>query len=288
MEFIWTILKDLAYIIVAFLWLFVGKLVFDYLRPSFHLEKELVKTDNFALALSFSGYLIGLSLGLGGAIFGPSQGFLYDLLTISVYSFFSIILLNISLIISDKFIFPKFRNIEEEILRDQNCGVGAVDAGISIASGLIILGAISGEEGNILGGLLSSGVYWIFGQLIFIVFAKIYPRLMILDLQKELEKDNIAVGVVFGGLLVALGNLIRFAIHGEFDSILDGVINLGYLLAPGLIALILMPFLFDRVIFKMEAFTEELLQEERPNLGVGFLLAGIYILTSFIVGWSLS
>ncbi|MCB0313827.1 MAG: DUF350 domain-containing protein, partial [Calditrichaeota bacterium] len=38
------------------------------------------------------------------------------------------------------------------------------------------------------------------------------------DLHAEIEKDNVAVGVAFAGVLIAIGNIVRIGASGDFIS----------------------------------------------------------------------
>ena len=65
-------LSGLLYIVAAFLLFMVGKLAYDFQLRRVNLNAELLERDNLALALSLSGYFLGLTLAVGGALAGTA------------------------------------------------------------------------------------------------------------------------------------------------------------------------------------------------------------------------
>ena len=68
------VLSALVYLLAVFALFFIGKVVYDRLHRQFNLSDELVKKDNFALALAGVGYYLGLGIALGGVLEGESSG----------------------------------------------------------------------------------------------------------------------------------------------------------------------------------------------------------------------
>ncbi len=272
----------IIYLISAFALFFVGKVVFDRINRSYQLNEELVKKDNSALAIAMVGYYFGLTLSIGGVIVGPSAGLLEDLIDILLYGPLAIILMNASAIINDKFILYKFNNTKE-LIEDQNVGTGAVECAVYIATGMIIFGAISGQDGS----LITAIVFWGLGQLALILTGIIYNLITPYDIHSHIEKNNVAVGVSFAGALVGIGNVIRHAVSGDFQSWSENLsIFLGFTIM-GLIFLPIIRFLSDKVLLPGENITDELVHQEKPNIGAAFIEAFSYIGASFFIVWSL-
>lgn len=272
----------IIYLISAFALFFVGKVVFDRINRSYQLNEELVKKDNSALAIAMVGYYFGLTLSIGGVIVGPSAGLLEDLIDILLYGPLAIILMNASAIINDKFILYKFNNTKE-LIEDQNVGTGAVECAVYIATGMIIFGAISGQDGN----FITAIVFWGLGQLALILTGIIYNLITPYDIHSHIEKNNVAVGVSFAGALVGIGNVIRHAVSGDFQSWSENLsIFLGFTIM-GLIFLPIIRFLSDKVLLPGENITDELVHQEKPNIGAAFIEAFSYIGASFFIVWSL-
>ena len=267
-------------IVVFFIFFFVGKVVNDLLHREYKLNFELVEKDNAALALALVGYYFGLVLALGGTIVGPSAGLVEDLTDLVIYGILSVILLNISWFLCDKLILYKFK-VSEELIRDHNQGTGAVSAGISIASGFIIYGAVSGEGGNIWTVL----GFWALGQVILILAGLVYELITPYSIHEEIEKDNVAAGVSFAGALVAIGVIIGLAGEGDFTAwSVDLPVYIGFAIL-GLILLPIIRLLTDKVLLPTVKLSDEISAQEKPNLGAAYIEAFSYIAAAFIISW---
>jgi uncharacterized membrane protein YjfL (UPF0719 family) len=252
-------------ILICLLVLAFAKFVNDLITP-YVVDIELAQRDNTALAVSFSGYMMAVMIVFIGALIGPSSGIGLDLLNVGSYSVGGIVLLNLARFINDKCILYKFSNFKE-IIEDRNVGTGAVQFGSYIASGLIVAGAIQGEGG----GFLSVLALFAAGQVVLVIFTLIYNLVTPFDIHDEIEKDNAAVGVAFGGALIAIGIVLMNASAGNFAG---WGIHLSSFVLHSLVVLLLLPivrFCFDKFLFARFDLNREI-QEDR-NLGAGFLEA---------------
>ncbi len=268
------------YLVAVFFLFFVGKFVFDKLNRRFDLRAQLVKEDNFAVAIAVVGYYLGLVFAIGGILLGPSTYWLDDLIDIFFYGIIAIVLLNLSAFINDKIILYKFDNVKE-IIDDRNVGTGVILAANHIATGLIIYGAISGEGGD----LITACVFWILGQIALIIASLIYNLITSFDVHDEIEKDNVAVGVAFAGMLIAMGNVICVGLSGDFISWSVNLTQFGAFVLFGLILLPVLRFVTDKILLPGENLTKELIHQETPNVGAGAIEAFSYIAASFLLGW---
>lgn len=285
-EISFIVYDAVVYIMAAFAIFLIGKFIYQLLHPSLKVKEELVKKDNFAFAIAHVGYYIGLLFAIGSAIVGPSNGLLTDVIDIAVYGLLAIVLLNISIFLSDYLILRKF-SMRKEIIEDQNVGAGVVEAATSVASGLIIFGAVSGESDNLLFGILTAVVFWAFGQLALIVTTRIYNWITPYNLHEHIEKDNVAVGVGFAGAIIAIGNLIRFGLTGDFDGWLPTFTEAGFELVVGLILLPVMRLITDKILLPGERLTDEIINQEKPNVGAALIEAFAYIGGSVLITWCL-
>ncbi len=268
------------FIIVFFSFFFIGKVINDLLHREYKLNFELVEKDNAALALAVVGYYCGLVLAIGGTIAGPSAGLVEDLYDLVIYGILSIILLNISWFLCDKLILFKFR-VSEELIRDHNQGTGVVSAGISVASGFIIYGAVSGEGGSIWTVL----VFWALGQVLLILAGLVYELITPYNIHEEIEKDNVAAGVSFAGALVSIGVIIGLAGEGDFTAwSVDLPVYIGFAVL-GLILLPIIRLLTDKVLLPTVKLSDEISAQEKPNVGAAYIEAFSYIAAAFIISW---
>ncbi|MFQ5598485.1 MAG: DUF350 domain-containing protein [Nitrospiria bacterium] len=257
------ILHGMALIFLYMLVLLLAKMAKDKLTP-YRVDEELHEKDNVALATSIAGYLAATTIIFIGCLLGPSQGITADLMTVGGYSMLGIALLNFSRVINDRFILHSFSNVKE-IIEDRNVGTGAVLFGSYVASGLIVAGAIHGEGG----GILSLLVFFSLGQISLILFSKIYNWMTPFDIHEEIEHDNIAAGVAFGGTLVAVGIILMKGASGNF---VGWAYNLGIFGMDMLLVFLLLPmvrFFFDKVILPKTSLDHEI-QYDR-NLGAGLI-----------------
>ncbi len=268
------------YLVAVFFLFFVGKFTYDKLNRKFVLQEELLQKDNFAVAVALVGYYLGLVFAVGGILIGPSTYWLDDLLDILFYGIVSIVLLNLSAYINDKIILYKFDSTKE-IIEDRNVGTGVIQAANHIAVGLIIYGAISGQGGD----LITAGVFWVLGQVVLIVASLIYNLITPFDVHAEIEKDNVAVGVAFAGMLIALGNVIRIGLTGDFISWQVNLTQFGSFVVFGLILLPVLRLVTDKLLLPGARLTAELVHQKTPNVGAGAIEAFSYIAASFLLGW---
>ena len=283
-ELLLTAIEGIVYISSAFIILFIGKKVYDVLHKDIDVKSELVSKDNFAFAVSHAGYLLGLLLSIGGAIVGPSNGLYIDLIDIFVYGFLGVILLNLSLIINDKIILKEF-STRKEIVEDQNVGTGVVEAASSVAAGLIIYGAITGEATSLSQGLLTAVVFWALAQFILLITSYVYNLITPYNIHQEIEKDNVAVGLGFSGAIIAIANLIRFGIEGEFVGWANVLSEVGFDVFLGLALLPIMRMLTDKILLPGAKLTDEIVNQKKPNIGAGLIEAFAYIGGSILLTW---
>lgn len=273
-------LEAIVYLIACFILFFIGKQAYKIIHRKINVKEELVFKDNFAFAIAQVGYYVGLLLAIGGAVIGPSKGLITDLINIGVYGLLSIILLNISILINDKLILRKF-SVYKEIIHDKNAGTGVVEGANATATGLIILGSVYGEGG----GIDTAVVFWVLGQAALILTSIIYNALLSYDVHTEIEKDNVAVGVGFAGALIGIGNLIRNAIQHDFWGWNETFLEVGITLLAGLIILPLVRMLTDKILLPGRKLTDEIVHQERPNVGAALFEAFAYIGGSVLITW---
>jgi len=276
------IITGLIYLIAVFIVFLAGKVAYNLLNKQFDLNRQLVKEDNFAVALTIVGYYLGLLFAIGGILYGPSNGLLEDVIDIFFWGIMAIILLNISGKLNDKIILSTFDNTKE-IIDDKNAGTGAVEGANYLAVGLIVSGALSGEGGDIFTGL----VFWFLGQATLILAEKAYNFITPFDIHAEIEKDNVAVGVAFAGVLIAIGNLIRVGIAGDFVSWQENISDFLVVIIFGLVLLPVVRYATDKILLPGENLTDELVNQEKPNVGAGLIEAFSYVAASFLLGWVL-
>jgi uncharacterized membrane protein YjfL (UPF0719 family) len=275
------------YLVASFVLFWIGKLIYDVTTPSYQVKEELVEKDNTALAVALVGYYFALVLVIGGVMAGESKGLEEDLLDIAIYGPLAILLLNVSRLINDRLVLRKF-NVNEELIRDQNTGTGAVVFASYVATGLVINGAVSGVALlDTTGTVISTIVFWALSQVALVAADMIYDAITPYDVHAEIEKDNVAAGIAFAGALIGIGNILRHAASGDLISWDLSLQEFGIELAAGLILLPILRFVTDKVLLPGRNLSDEIANQEKPNTGAAFIEAFSYIGGSFLIVWSL-
>jgi len=276
------ILTALTYIFCFYVLFYIGKRVHDILHREYDLTHELVVKDNPALALAVAGYYFGMVLAIGGAIAGPSNGILDDLIDMGIYGILAIVLLNISWYVCDRIILGKFR-VSDELIRDQNSGTGAVCFGVSVASGMMVFGAVTGNGGTI----WTAMGFWLAGQVLMTLAAWLYAAMIPYDLHGEIEKDNVAAGVGFSGALIAMGVIVGSAASRDFIGWAEDLPAYGGMAACGLVMLPVARFLTEKLLLPTVRLSDEIAAQEKPNVGAAYIEALSYVGASFVISWCL-
>lgn len=274
------IVTAIIYLIAVFIIFTLAKWVYDVLNRHFKLNEELLIKDNFAVAISVTGYYLGIVIAIGGTIVGPTAGIIEDLIDIFFYGILAVLAMNFSIFVNNKIILYKFDNVKE-IIEDRNAGTGVVEFGNHVAVGLIIYGAISGEGGNMLTAL----VFWLLGLTALILAGLVYNFITPYDIHEHIEKDNVAVGIAFAGVLLGMGNIVRFSLSGDFTSWSENLLKFGIIVVLGLVLLPAIRWVTDVVLLPGQKLTRELVAQEKPNLGAASIEALSYVASSFLIGW---
>ena len=278
--------RGLVYVALGLVILFLAKLVRD-LVTRHPIDEELVQKQNRAEALRLSGYLLGVILVFVGAMSGPpgwaeaisglgfNRDFGLDVLEVFLYSLGGIVALNLVRLLLDRLVLYKFQ-VEREILEDQNVGTGAVGFGMNVAAGLIILGAVRGG-----GGPEVALAFFALGMVVLVAFALFYELTTTFDIHDEIERDNPAVGIAFGGNLIAIGLVVEKALAGNFTGWFAGIVDFLVFAVVGFVLLYLLRLLVDLILLPHTRVSEQLAGGR--NVGVAFLESIVVISAALIL-----
>ncbi|GEA12173.1 DUF350 domain-containing protein [Alteromonas sp. KUL49] len=245
------------------------------LFTSYSLNKELAEHDNASIALTMSGYYIAVALIFVSQLAGPSYGLTQDIFLVGGYSVLGILLLNLSRWVNDKAILRTFCNIEK-LTKEQNNGVGAIQFGVYLATGLVVSGALSGQ-----GSVLTFFVFFLLGQLSLVAFTIIYNLVAPYDLYAELEKNNFAAAVGFSGALIGLGIIVKNSVTGDFVAWNTDLLSFAGSAVLGFIFLPLLLRLVDRLVIPGKSLSHEITHDQ--SVAAGLLVASIVISFSLVL-----
>lgn len=273
MEFLTWFLYSCGYLAVGILLLIAGKKVFDLLTP-YSVDVQLTEKDNPALGILLCGYLIGTTAIIAGVFAGESTAvptwriFLNEISEVMTYGGIGLFLLFISGMINDKLILHKFSN-HDEVVVQRNTAVATVMGATYCGSGLIIAGGIYSSK-----NLFSLFTAFAVGQVILLLFGKLYQLLTRYDDQKELgEKKNLATGLSFGGVLIAYSMILMKGLMIPLKEVniwtwADRLLNLSYYAVAGLILIIITRFINDFLFFPKVKVHDELITDRNINIGL--------------------
>ncbi|MCG8239121.1 DUF350 domain-containing protein [Tenacibaculum finnmarkense genomovar ulcerans] len=280
------IVHSFGYILSGFVIFILGKIAYKMLHPSINIQDELVEKDNFAFIISYVGYFTALIIVIGGAIIGETAGFITDILQIFSYGIIAILLLLLSAWISNKVILNKF-DLKKEIITDQNEGAGVIEAAIYIANGLVLYGALIGESETLIAGISTFIIYWVLGNIVLILASKVFIAWMGYDIHNEVEKDNVAAGVSFSGAILAIGIITMNAILDPFLDWTTTLIDISLQTLLGCLLLPIMRLFADKILLPGRKLTDEIINQEKPNIGAGLMEAFAYIAAAILITWSI-
>ncbi|MBT4501145.1 MAG: DUF350 domain-containing protein [Gemmatimonadetes bacterium] len=277
-EYLVPIARTVVDLLEAFVLLWIAKIAYTSIYRRVDLKAELFERNNHALAISTTGYLFGIVIALGGVLVGPSAGWQADLTVIAIFGLQAIVLMLIAGFLCEKILLPHFDNTKE-VVQDHNAGTAFVEAGMHIANGLIVL-AINQGTGEWWIGL----VFWGLAQLVLLLVGRLYEAITSHSIHEELERDNAAVGLAFGGLLVGMGNIISIAVTGDFLGWSESLQFFAGDALFGLVILFLIKKLTDAILAPGIRLGDEQI-EEKPNVGAGLLEAFGYVGGSMLIVW---
>lgn len=286
MAFLDGILTTFIYILSGFILFMVGKVTYKLFNPKVKVADQLVEHDNFAFAFAYVGYFIGLLIALGSALRGDSDGLVDDLIHIATYGGISILLMNLSRIINNRLILSKF-DLKHAIIEHQNVGSGIIQGANSIAVGLMVFGAITGDGHGYGGPIVTTLLYWLLGQMILFITTKVYDLITPYSIEEHVEKGNVAVAIGFSGAIIAIANLICNALLHDFESWLITLEDVAFEVVLGLVFLPIARIFCDKILLPGQNLTDELINQDRPNIGAALVEAFAYAGGSMLIVWAL-
>ena len=268
------------YLLEGFVLLLIAKFLYLKLYRKVDLNEELFNKNNTAIAVSVCGYLLAITIALGGAISGPEAGILSDMVQILIYGGVTIVVMLLAGFLCEKVLLPGFDNTKE-IVVDRNLGTASVEFGVHIANALVLLSIIQSQ-----GTWQSALIFWLLAQIVFIIASKIYEILTPYSIHDEIERDNTAVGIALAGVFIGIGNIVSISVNGDFVGWKEDLLTFGSNILFGFIVLFVVKKL---TVFMLAAGNSLHKQQvgEKPNVGAGLLEALGYVGGSLLIVWAL-
>jgi uncharacterized membrane protein YjfL (UPF0719 family) len=218
------------------------------------------------VGLRRSGAQLGLAIAMLGVMSGTSTSDLWnDMINTTSYGLLAVGFMLLSLLITDKVILPGADNSSE--LKKGNMAVGMVEFGTLIMTGMLAYASIRGDEG----GLLSSLIYFVVGQLTIILLVIAYEKVLARKINAVhcVVENNLSAGIYLSGKIIAYGFILQSAISG--NGITDNqplsiqVMAIDYILAAvmGMFMLYIFEILIDRLIVTSTGIKEIIEKDQR-------------------------
>jgi uncharacterized membrane protein YjfL (UPF0719 family) len=273
-----------AYFLLAMVIFFLATIINNFFS-AYSLQEELTKKDNKAVAVSFAAYIFSVAIIIFGIMTSESRTegvdnfkkfLMMDMLSTLIWSLIGIFLLQAAQMLNDKLLLYKFSN-RKELVDDRNVGTGLVQAGSYIGCALMVRASLSGDgETSIYQALFLMLLYFVIGQVAFILFGRVYQSVCGYDLHDEIERDNIAAGLSFGGALTGIGIALSGYIQ-KYDS-LPGLF-VWFLISS--VLLMLGRYLVDKLILPGSNLKEEIVRDR--NWGAAAIEAATFIGLAYVL-----
>ena len=275
------ILMMIPYLILGFVAIYVVYLLQSF-KDRFVQDDEdafeLVEPDpsNTASGIRMAGLFFAIGIGLSGVFAGGSHGFLEDLKLSVIYGILLVIATQVALWVNDAAILPSVDNSDE--VGKGNVAVALVEFGGMMATGLIGRGAVMGEHG----GWTTFVVFFVLGQaaLVALVFAYEKLKLKRFSLVREVDRGNVAAGILLGGKLWAYGLILAAAVAGNFTGWGHDLVAFATTALAGFVFLYVADWAVDRYI--VTDFTAQEIVEGR-HIRPALVLSGGKIAMAFVI-----
>ncbi len=249
---------------------------------------ELLKKDNPAFGISLAGVTFAVSIMLSGALYGHAGGdALSSAMYVAGYGVLGIVLMAITRFIFDKVSLPDI-SLRDEISKG-NVSVAIADTANVIAVAIIIRSLMIWVTDNAFHDVAALLFAFLISQVILtsttylkrIAFRKMYSGHRIQD---ELQNNNLALALSFGGAKIATAFAITIASNFDFFEVYDfQIIFLPWILISisAVIILKIICYVAERIIFFNVATMREILDDR--NVAVGALHAAIYVSLGLLI-----
>jgi uncharacterized membrane protein YjfL (UPF0719 family) len=185
-------------------------------------------------------------------------------------------------ILSDRLIFRGIARAADPS-EDDNISLALGKAGVSVATGLVLRGAMADPTAGIL-----ACVAWFFvGQALMVLAVLFYCRLTPYDDLAEIRRRNLAASFPIVGILLAVGLVVEAAIATKGNGeLLPTVLHVGKFLGVSLVLVYVFRLIASRVFLPKLKLSTAI--AERRNVAAGLQEGVAFLLVSLLVIFFLS
>lgn len=256
-QYMYYLLYALVYLVLAT----AMKYILNF-RSSQHYDADDVIADgNIAVGLRRSGAQLGLAIAMLGVMSGASNpDIMKDMIDTFTYGLVAIGFMVTSLFFTDKALLPKVNNTEE--LKRGNVAIGMVEFGTLVMTGILAYASIKGDDG----GILSSVVYFVAGQVTMVVLVLFYEKVLARKINPVacVLEGNLSAGVYLSGKIIAYGLILQSAIVGNNNASFTSDAVIEYVVAAfaGMILLYIFEILIDLLIITSTKVSDIIIKDQ--------------------------
>ncbi|MCH2225516.1 MAG: DUF350 domain-containing protein [Crocinitomicaceae bacterium] len=277
-EFIWHSGLFLVLCLVLF---FVAKITFRLFNSSIKINEELTEKDNLGFYMGYIGYFVGFLMIIGGVMNSEGSGeFWSEVMYSVIYGLIGILLLNITSLILDKIIHPKVK-LWTEVISKGNISIGILKGSHYFSTGIIISAVMLTEVNK----PFEAAVFLVFALIIGSLGFMFYNFITPFNVRKEIYEGNAAVAVSTMGAQIAFAILIYSGFQIVHTTWQESFMNIGIDILIGFLIIPLIRLIVDKVFIPNRKLTDEIVNQENPNVGAGIFEALSYIGGALLFVW---
>ena len=261
--------QGLMYVILGVFFIWLVKKVDDWRTREFDDDVE-IDNGNVAVGLRRAGLYLGIAIALSGAMKGTSNGFFPDLFQLMIDGLIITGFMFSSRFINDYVMLGNISNDQECVkititpegkkIRG-NSAVGMVEAGMSVATGFILNGAISGTGGTFIEGIASAVLFFILGQMALLLFGFLYELTTPFNVRNEIQNNNLAAGIGLGGTLIAFGIILKASLSGPFTGWTHDILSFCLYTIYGIIMLLIFKTVIGKLLLPTTSIAVEIKED---------------------------
>jgi uncharacterized membrane protein YjfL (UPF0719 family) len=244
---------------------------------------QQILSGRVAGAITQAGYLLGVLLGFLGAVAGVARdgGFFASAAGVAIAGLCAIALQLLADQIGDRLI---FRGIDDaKAIEANNVALAVGKAAVSVATGLVLRGAMSDPEATLLGRV----AWFAVAQVVMVLAVVVYCRLTPYDDLAEIGRNNLAAGFPISGILLAVGFVMEAALSARgAGSTVQSAVMTAELLGLSLLLVYAFRLLGDFVLLPKMKLSQAIVQQK--NVGAGLQEGVSFVLASLLVTFFLT
>jgi len=234
-------LAGVAFIAVAFLYMYLAKLISDRIA-GFEPDREIEERSNLAVALRRGGFYLAIPLGMFGAILGPGQGLASDLQVLALDGLLITLFMFVARQINDRITLRGLDN--NQAVLSGNRAVGWAECGGYLATGIIAMASFYGEGDN---GIVSAVVFFLLGQVMLLLVTRLYEMITPWSVVQAIDEGKTSAGLMVGGTMVAMAVILAGPIMGPGSGWQADLLGFAWYSVMGIVLMLLANPLIDRL-----------------------------------------